>query len=448
MFAHSQQFDPAQPAWADLPTGAAVFALFAADPNAEPYISRTPNLRNRLRRLLDPRPDQSKRLRLAQSVARIEYALTGSEFEAWLLLYAASLYAFGDRARKRLHLRHPALLRMSMENPYPRVYVTNQVTKKTSEHLFGPWPSRVAAESFLENTLNLFLLRRCVDELHPDPAFPGCVYSEMKKCLAPCFKGCTDARYAEESAAVHAFLATHGQSLITDLARQRDEASAALDFERAAELHGRLAKVESAAALMPPAIRSLDHLSGVIIQPSGQPEQVELFLLTRGNIAGPVPYSIAGMRLHNEQSGSSSLFAQPVALQPVPLDEAGAPAVKLAARDELESRLDDALTALQQRTREDQSATQQTADHLSLFARWYYRPQAKRIGEVCFTQPDGGLPKKAILRAISRVYTQNLATQNPGHQTPRPDESGSGALSGPNNTDTSATSGPSGQSSA
>ncbi len=410
MLSRSLQFDPAQPAWADLPTQPAVFALFAADPNAEPYISRTPNLRNRLRRLLDPRPDQSKRLRLAQSVARIEYALTGSEFEAWLLLYAASLSAFGDRARKRLHLRNPVLLRMSMENPYPRVYVTNRVTKRANEHLFGPWPSRVAAENFLEAMLNLFLLRRCVEELDPDPAFPGCVYSEMKKCLAPCFKGCTDARYAEESAAVHAFLATHGQSLIAGVTRQRDEASTALDFERAAELHTRLAKVESAAALMPPAVHSLDHLNGLIIQPSAEPEHVALFLLANGVLAGPVPYSVAGMRLHNEQSGSSSLFAQPVALAPVPLDEAGAPAVKLAARDELESRLDEALTALQERIRENQSSTQQTADHLSLFARWYYRPQAKRIGEVCFTQPDADLPKRAILRAISRVFRQNSIT--------------------------------------
>ena len=187
MFSSSLQFDPANPAWAEIPAQPGVFALFGADEKAEPYLSRTPNLRNRLRRLLDARPDQSKRLRLAQSTARIEYSLTGSEFEAWLLLYDASLQAFGDRARKRLHLRPPTLLRMLVENPYPRVYVTNKVTNKASGNLFGPWPSRTAAENFLEAMLNLFELRRCVEELHPDPLFPGCVYSEMKKCMAPCF---------------------------------------------------------------------------------------------------------------------------------------------------------------------------------------------------------------------------------------------------------------------
>ena len=98
--------------------------------------------------------------------------------------------------------------------------------------------------------LNLFELRRCVEELHPDPTFPGCVYSEMKKCMAPCFKGCTDERYAQEADAVHAFLATRGQSLIADLSKQRDVASTELDFEKAAELHARLTKAEDAAAIM------------------------------------------------------------------------------------------------------------------------------------------------------------------------------------------------------
>jgi hypothetical protein len=290
--------------------------------------------------------------------------------------------------------------------------------------------------------LNLFELRRCVEDLNPDPAFPGCVYSEMKKCMAPCFKGCTDERYAQEAAAVFSFLNTHGESLIEELSQQRDEASTALDFERAAEIHARLAKVESAAALMPPAVHSLDHLNGVIVQPAAQPEYVSVFLLTQGVLTGPAPYSVTGMRLHNEQSGSSSLFSQPAALQPIPIDEGGAPAVKLAARDELESRLDDALAPLQESARENHKAPQLTSDHLCLFARWYYRPQAKRVGEICFAEPDGELPRKAILRSISRVYRN---TVNSGAVSSAVSDR---AVSDVSSKDTSATSGPSGQSSA
>jgi hypothetical protein len=113
------------------------------------------------------------------------------------------------------------------------------------------------------------------------------------------------------------------------------------------------------------------------------------------------------MRHPNEQSGSSSLFAHPAALAPVPLE--GTPLVRLAARDELESRLDDALNTLAVRSAK---STQQMADHLCLFSRWYYRPQARRVGEVIFTETDD-VPKKPLMRAISRVYRQGQPGQQP-----------------------------------
>ncbi|MBV8113896.1 MAG: UvrB/UvrC motif-containing protein [Silvibacterium sp.] len=403
LLSSSVAFDPGNPTWAEIPARAAVFALFAADDRAEPYISRTPNLRNRLRRLLDVKPTQSKRLRLTKSVARIEYTLTGSDFESWLLLYEASSAAFGERARKRLHLRPSSFLRMTMDNAYPRVYVTNRITKSAAADLFGPFPSRAAAESFLEAMLNLFELRRCYEDLNPDPSFPGCVYSEMKKCLAPCFKGCTDERYAREAAAVHAFLRTRGQSLIDDLSRQRSAASDALDFERAADIHARIGKVEAAANLASPAVHTLAALNGVIVQPSSEEGHVALFLLNRGSLAGTALYSVSGMRHPNEQSGSSSLFAHPASIAPVALD--ASPVVQLAAHDELETRLDAALNTLAVRSAR---STQQLVDHLSLFSRWYYRPQGRRTGEVVFEGAPGQV-KKQLMRAISRVYRQSQA---------------------------------------
>ncbi len=102
MLVHSIAFDPTNPASAltQIPAQPGVFALFAADDRAEPYLSRTPNLKRRLTRFLDARPSQSKRLRLTEKIARIEYTLTGSDFESVLCLYAASMQVFGDATRK------------------------------------------------------------------------------------------------------------------------------------------------------------------------------------------------------------------------------------------------------------------------------------------------------------------------------------------------------------
>jgi hypothetical protein len=108
------------------------------------------------------------------------------------------------------------------------------------------------------------------------------------------------------------------------------------------------------------------------------------------------------MRLHNELSGSSSLFTQPMALEPVPLAEDGVtPAKEAASKDILEARLDTALVELVPGKKA--LAGNDLNDHLSLFTRWYYRPSTRRIGEAIFLDESGSLPRRAIIRAISRV---------------------------------------------
>src|ERR1700677_3708206 len=406
--ANSIRFDPADPraSLGGLPEAPAVFALCAADPAAEPYLSKTPNLRRRLMRFLrgpqtaegQSEPPRTKRLQLAHMVDHIEYTVTGSEFESSLCLYQASLRAFGDRAKKRLRLRPPVFLRMSVDNPSPRVYVTVKISKTAANSLFGPFPSRAAAERYADEMLNLFLLRRCTEDLNPDPAFPGCVYSEMKMCLAPCYKGCSDERYRQESAEGFAFLSTRGASMLAKLEGERNAASEAMEFERAATIHQRMQKVQTVAHLASEAVHPLAQLSGILVQPSAELDQVALFALRRGVWNGPAPYSIVGMRLANERSGSSSLFAHPFALEPVPLE--GTPVI--AAKDRLEARLEEALSTLVQSA--PKSVPSQTlSDHVALFAQWFYRPSARSTGEMIFAGVDGEVARKPLLRAISRV---------------------------------------------
>lgn len=404
MFSSQIPFDANEPRWEQIPQAAGVFALFGEDAKAEPYVSRTPNLRRRIRRLLDAKPEQTKRLQLAGRVARIEYAPTGSDFEMWVRLYEASRAIFGDRVRKRLHLKSPFLLRMTVENAYPRVYVTNHVTKSGMGDLYGPFPSRAAAERFCEDMLDLFKLRRCVDNLKPDPAFPGCVYSEMKKCLAPCFKGCSDERYAEEAAAVRAFLRTRGASLVAALGREREQASELLEFEKAAELHSRLTRAQAVVAEAPELVRPLANLDGVIVQAAAEGEQVTLFALAKGTLRGPAYFSVAGMRHPNEAAGSTSLFAQPVgAMEAIPEDAA---AVTAATRDELEQRVEAALAELEPPAKR-RGVAGPVSDYLCLLARWYYRPAAKRAGELVLAGEDGRVAPKALLRAVSRVWVKS-----------------------------------------
>src|SRR5580698_1045672 len=427
-------FDPAEPkaALGHAPQRPAVFALYGEAANAEPYIGRTPNLRGRLERLLLPSPKHPKRLQLAGRVRRIEYRLTGSDFESLLLQFDLLQGIYGPKALERMHLGAPAFIRYLGGNPYPRITVTNKPSQREADWAYGPFASRAAADRFAEEALKLFLLRRCIDELHPDPSHPGCVYSEMKMCLAPCYKGCTDERYSEESDAVRDFLATRGESKLVTLRTERDAASADLEFEKAAALHAQAQKVEAVRALAPELVQPMSKLRALVLQASANPDEVALFLFQDGRLRGPVGFSTLGMRIQNERSGSSSLFAQPMALEALP-EEAGSRdqgtgissdsaleavstnevIVVKPARGVLEARLEAVLAELEKPASLLHAAAVVRQGHLALLKRWYYRPEVRRVGEVFFPDAGGHWPVKAILRGVGRVAAAAFSAAKP-----------------------------------
>ncbi|MDR3791851.1 MAG: UvrB/UvrC motif-containing protein [Terracidiphilus sp.] len=396
----------------ELPASPAVFALYGAEAKDEPYVGRTPNLRGRLERLLIPSDKHPKRLQLAGRVRRIAWLRTGSEFEGLLKQFCLLEELFcAERAVERMHLRAAAFVRFLGSNRYPRVVVTSRPGQREVGWSYGPFASRAAAERYVDEVLKLHLLRRCVEDLEPDPKHPGCVYSEMKKCLAPCFGGCTDERYAEEAGVVERFLETRGESRLVELRTEREAASEALEFEKAAEIHAQVSRVEGVRALAAELVRPLDEQRAVILQAAAEPGTVAVFLFEGGRLRGPGEFSTLGMRIQNEQSGSTSLFLAPMAVeaavegQGTGNREQGVEAPRVA-RGMLEARLEEVLTGLADRAGASTAAVRQ--GHMALVKRWYYRPEVKRVGEIFFPDAEGRWPAKGILRGIGRVAAKAM----------------------------------------
>ncbi|MBS1800689.1 MAG: excinuclease ABC subunit C [Acidobacteria bacterium] len=379
-----------------------VFALYGEQKNSEPYLTRTANLRRRMKRLLAPPESQSKRLNLRDRVVRIEYTVAGSEFESTLTLYRAAASIFGyAEARRRLRLHTPTVLRMTMENAFPRVYATNRLSKRGLAQMYGPFASRAAAERYCDAVLDLFKLRRCHEDLHPYPEHPGCVYGEMKKCIEPCKQACTTEQYANEAAAVKAFFDTRGESMLSPIAAERERASEEMEFEQAAQLHEQHQKVKAAAQLADELVRSIPNLRAVIVQRASVEDDspdAAVFLLAAGCIVGPERLSTLGVRAVKEQTSvGSSLFAQPLMLQAVPLEgEAG------DKSDSPEDRTREVLGRLEAQAKPS-SDIALLSDHLSLLRRWYYRPEKQRVGEIFFPNADGAWPMRRILRGAARA---------------------------------------------
>ena len=354
------------------PAGAAVFVL-RGDEGTEPYVGKSSKLRRRLQRLLGVVEGQTRKLNLRKRVRVVEWSPAGSDFEASFLLYKALRREFPKTYEKRLRLRFAPLIKLILDNPYARATVTTRISGlRGNARYYGPFPSRVVAEKLANDALDLFKMRRCVEDLNPDPAFPGCIYSEMKMCLAPCFKGCTDEEYAVEVERVQQFFQSGGQSLVREIEQQRDDASAALDFEGAAALHARLEKVKPLVSQWPDIARGLDELNGVMIQPSAERDSVALFKIVAGQICDPVALNVG------KQAEASHLSSRP---------------------QSMEARITELLaTAEQPRPR----SAPEWMEHLAILKRWYYR--TTKAGELFLTESNGELPMRRVVRGVSRVF--------------------------------------------
>jgi excinuclease ABC subunit C len=354
--------------FATAPAAPAVFLLRGSDPASEPYVTKTANLRRRLERMLSPPEERSKRLNLRDRVRFIEYSLTGSDFESGFLLYQLLRKSFPNTYEKRLRLRFAPLVKLHLENEYPRASVTTRLGRLAGKNIYyGPFPSRTTAEKFMNDALDFFKMRRCVDDLHPDPKFPGCVYSEMKMCLAPCFKGCTDDEYRAEVVRVESFFDSRGDSLKRRISMERDRASESLAFEEAAVQHTRLEKLAPVLQQMPEAVQRLDQMHALIVQQSAADESVALFRVDSGAIAGPLTFPLSEKEHTKTQS--------------------------------MEARIESALAEFH--PTQPSNATERM-EHLAILRRWCYR--GSRKGEIFFADSKGKLPMRRVVRGIGRVY--------------------------------------------
>ena len=378
--------------FAAVPAAPAVFLLRGSDPQAEPYVSKTADLRRRLIRLLGPAEARTRKLNLRDRVASIEYAPTGSDFESGFVLYQTLRAVFPKTYQDRLRLRPAPLARFRLENRYPRFSITTHLGSAKSVY-YGPFSSRVAAEKFANDALDFFKIRRCIEELNPDPAFPGCVYSEMKMCLAPCFKGCTDEQYAAEVARVETFFDSRGRSLVREISAARDQASVGLEFETAAAMHAQLEKIRPVLSQLPEIVHRLDRLDGLMIQPSSQPDAVTFFRIQAACLSDPIPFSVkqdaSPGAIDNRQSAIGNLH---------PAIDSGTPARGKKVPHSMESRVAEALAAAPTPS----CARQETMEHLAILKRWYFR--SSKLGEVFFAEDNGELPMRRIVRGISRVF--------------------------------------------
>ncbi len=344
----------------DLPNTPAVFLVWADE--GDPYLARTAVLRRRLNRLFGTSGRPSRLVNLSGVARRIEYWSSGSRLESNILFYQLARRYYPDTYLKVTKLNMPAFVKLTLANRFPRTGVTSRIGGRGL--FYGPFRTRAAADLFNAQSLDLFQVRRCEENLEPNPDHPGCMYGEMNMCLRPCQQAVGDEEYASEVARLQRFLTSAGTSLLEPAVHARDRASDELNFEEAARQHKRCERIQGVLGLRDELVCDVDRLFGLAVTPAVTPETVTLWFVVGGRWTNPIDFPLA------------------------------APGSQIVS---LDHRLRETAAGVS----EPRMAAQERQEHVALLARWFY--SSWRDGEWLGFENISRLPYRKAVNMIARV---------------------------------------------
>lgn len=203
------------------------------------YVGKARDLRRRVGSYFGRRPLDGKTQAMLQAVARIDVTVTGTEQEALLLEYNLIKE---HRPRYNVVLRDDKsypYIHATTEQEFPR-FEFHRGSRNLPGRFLGPFPNAGAVRQSLQLLQKIFRVRQCSDSFFANRSRP-CLQYQIHRCSGPCVGliGAEDYRRDVEHAI--RFIEGRNDAVLAELVARMEQASAALQFERAAQLRDQIA---------------------------------------------------------------------------------------------------------------------------------------------------------------------------------------------------------------
>jgi len=219
------------------------------------YVGKADSLRDRVRNYFGPSLDV-RFVRLVERAERVEYVLTGSVSESYLL---ENNLIKQHKPRYNIRLKDDKsypYVKVTLGEDFPRILRTRILGDRTARY-FGPFANAKSVDESLDLLQKLFPYRTCKLRIDageegrgktvPPSALPGgrpCLLYHLKRCTAPCVGHTTKDEYRATIDRSVLFLEGRYETLARDARQEMTAAAEALAFERAALLRDRLVAIE------------------------------------------------------------------------------------------------------------------------------------------------------------------------------------------------------------
>ncbi|MFY9240045.1 MAG: excinuclease ABC subunit UvrC [Roseovarius sp.] len=234
-----------------VPTGHSVIQAYLRTLDASPgvyrmldssarvlYVGKARNLKARVSNYARPGGHTGRIARMIDVTASMMFLTTSTETEALLL---------EQNLIKQLKPKYNVLLRD--DKSFPNILVTkshdfpmikkHRGAKREKGAYYGPFASAGAVNRTLAQLQRVFQLRNCTDAMFESRTRP-CLQYQIKRCTAPCVGKISKAEYGAQVSDAERYLSGRSTEIQEKLAGQMAEASAEMEFERAAALRDRI----------------------------------------------------------------------------------------------------------------------------------------------------------------------------------------------------------------
>jgi excinuclease ABC subunit C len=209
------------------------------------YIGKAKALKNRVSQYFQSGKNHSTKVRkMVENIWDFNYIVTDTEFEA--LVLECNLI--------KMHKPHYNILlkddkaypfiRITIHDPYPRITLARKKEKDNAKY-YGPYKNAKVIRDTIDLLQKLFQIPTCNKQFPRDfGKTRPCLNYHIKRCIAPCTGNISSEEYRKRFEDVVTFIEQGDEEVEKMLTQRMEEASEALEFERAAELRDRIKSIQ------------------------------------------------------------------------------------------------------------------------------------------------------------------------------------------------------------
>jgi excinuclease ABC subunit C len=252
------------------------------------YVGKAKSLKKRVVQYAQGRFHTNRIANMVDATRSMEFITTRTEADA--LLLEINLI-------KQLKPRFNVLLRD--DKSFPEIVIRRdhdapQLRKHRGAHTikgdyFGPFASAWAVNRTLNTLQKAFLLRSCSDSVY-DARDRPCMLHQIKRCAAPCTGLIGKEDYQGLVDQAEAFLRGKSRAVMSQMAKEMEEAAEELEFERAARLRDRIRALSSVAQETQINPETVDEADVVALHVEGGQACVQVFFFRAGQNWGNRAY--------------------------------------------------------------------------------------------------------------------------------------------------------------